>query len=134
MILYMVGKLAPNSTHSTRGLVKYVPDRAIFVPSSLKTGTNLLHPLPPQSLNGSLVVTASGVPWKPSTLLIQNGGAMKHFHLPFRWLNEHVALLVSRATEIHGAGPTSLGIEEGRSAGVLIPPTRPYQRRRLAIS
>ena len=27
MIPYMVGKIAPNSTHSTRGLVKYVPGR-----------------------------------------------------------------------------------------------------------
>ena len=30
------------------------PVGAIFVPSPLKTGTNLLHPLPPQSLNGSV--------------------------------------------------------------------------------
>ena len=29
------------------------PVGAIFVPSPLKTGTNLLHPLPPQSLNGA---------------------------------------------------------------------------------
>ena len=35
MIPYMIGKLAPNSTHSTRGFVKYVPDRGCFrsVPS-----------------------------------------------------------------------------------------------------
>ena len=35
MILYMVGKLAPNSPHFTRGLVKYVPGRGYFraVPS-----------------------------------------------------------------------------------------------------
>ena len=35
MILYMVGKLALNPTHSTRGLVKYVPGRSYFraVPS-----------------------------------------------------------------------------------------------------
>ena len=30
MIPYKVGKLAPNSTHSTSGLVKYVPDRGYF--------------------------------------------------------------------------------------------------------
>ena len=35
MIPYMIGKLAPNSTHSTRGLVKYAPNRGCFraVPS-----------------------------------------------------------------------------------------------------
>ena len=35
MILYMGGKLAPNSPHFTRGLVKYVPGRGYFraVPS-----------------------------------------------------------------------------------------------------
>ena len=35
MIPYMVGKLAPNPTHFTRGLVKYVPGRGYFraVPS-----------------------------------------------------------------------------------------------------
>ena len=35
MIPYMVGKLAPNVSHLTRGLVKYVPGRGFFraVPS-----------------------------------------------------------------------------------------------------
>ena len=35
MIPYMVGKLAPNLSHSTRGLVEYVPGRSYFrtVPS-----------------------------------------------------------------------------------------------------
>ena len=35
MIPYMVGNLAPNSSHFTRGLVKYVPGRGCFraVPS-----------------------------------------------------------------------------------------------------
>ena len=35
MIPYMVGKLAPISSHLTRGLVKYVPGRGYFrdVPS-----------------------------------------------------------------------------------------------------
>ena len=46
MISYMVGKLAPNPTHFTGGLNTYVPGRGYFVPFPLKTGTNLLHPLP----------------------------------------------------------------------------------------
>ena len=33
------------------------PGGAIFVPSPPKTGTNLRHPLPPQSLNDYIVVT-----------------------------------------------------------------------------
>ena len=36
-----VGKLAPNSTHVTRGSVKNSPGGAVFVPSPFKTGTNL---------------------------------------------------------------------------------------------
>ena len=49
MIPYMVGKLAPNSSHLTRRLVKYVSGRGYFrtIPSKKKTGTNLLHPPPP---------------------------------------------------------------------------------------
>ena len=47
MIPYVVGKLAPNSSHLTRGLVKFVPVGTIFVPFPPKTGTNMLHPLPP---------------------------------------------------------------------------------------
>ena len=41
MIPYMVGKLAPNSTHFTRKLVKYIPGRAYFRAVPSKTGTNL---------------------------------------------------------------------------------------------
>ena len=56
MIPYMVGKLAPNSSHLTRGLVNMSPVGATFVPFPPKTGTNLLHPRPPpQSLNGSFM-------------------------------------------------------------------------------
>ena len=34
----------PNSTHSTRGLVKYFPVRGYYRAVPSKTGTNLLHP------------------------------------------------------------------------------------------
>ena len=54
MIPYMVGKLVPNPTYYTRGLVKYVPGRGYLGAVPSQTGTNLLHPLPPQSLNGSI--------------------------------------------------------------------------------
>ena len=54
MIPYMVGKLAPNSSHLTRGRSNMSPVGAIFVPFPPKTGTKLLQPPPtPQSLNGS---------------------------------------------------------------------------------
>ena len=38
MIPYMVGKLAPNSSHLTRGLVKYVPGRGFFRAVSYQNG------------------------------------------------------------------------------------------------
>ena len=52
MIPYMVGKLAPNSSHLTRGLVKYVSGRGYFhaVPSQ-NGDKHVTPPPPPQSLN-----------------------------------------------------------------------------------
>ena len=38
MIPYMVGKLAPNSSHLTRGLVKYVLGRSYFRAVSYQNG------------------------------------------------------------------------------------------------
>ena len=53
VIPYMVGKLAPNSSHFTRGLVKYVPGRDYFRAVLSQNGDSLLHTRPPpQSLNG----------------------------------------------------------------------------------
>ena len=43
---YMVGKLAPDATHFTRGLVKYIPGRGYFRAVHPKTGINLLHVRP----------------------------------------------------------------------------------------
>ena len=43
--------------------------RAIFVPSPLKTGTKLLHPLPPQSLNGS-VISKRAVPTRVNIIAL----------------------------------------------------------------
>ena len=54
MIPYMVGKLAPNLSHLTRGLVKYVPGRGYFRAVSLQNGDTFVTSPPPQSLNGSL--------------------------------------------------------------------------------
>ena len=53
MIPYMVGKLAPNSSHLTRGLVKYVPGRGYFRAISSQNGDKFVTSPPPQSLNGS---------------------------------------------------------------------------------
>ena len=54
MIPYMVGRLAPNSSHSTRGLVKYVSGRGYFRAVSSQNGDKIVtSPPPPQSLNGS---------------------------------------------------------------------------------
>ena len=47
MIPYMVGKLGLNSSHLTRGLVKYVSGRGYFRAVSSQTGGKLSHPRPP---------------------------------------------------------------------------------------
>ena len=55
MIPYMVGKLAPNSSHLTSGLVKYVSGRGYFrAVSSQNWDKFVTSPSPPQSLNGSV--------------------------------------------------------------------------------
>ena len=56
MIPYMVGKLAPNLSHFTRGLAKYVPGRGYFraIPSQNRD-KYVTSPTPPQSLNWSAV-------------------------------------------------------------------------------
>ena len=48
MISYMVGNLVPYSSHSTRGLVKYVPGRGYFRAVSSQNGDkNVTSPSPP---------------------------------------------------------------------------------------
>ena len=54
MIPYMVSKLAPNSSHLTWGLVKYVPGRSYFRAVPTQNGDKYVtSPPPPQSLNWS---------------------------------------------------------------------------------
>ena len=47
MIPYIVGKLAPNPTHSIRGLVKYVPGRVYFRAVSSQNGDKIVTSPPP---------------------------------------------------------------------------------------
>ena len=47
MIPYMVGKLAPNSSHLTRGLIKDVPGRGYFRAVSSLNGDKYVTPPPP---------------------------------------------------------------------------------------
>ena len=47
MIPYMVGKLAPNSSHLTKGLVKYVPGRGYFRAVSSQNGDGSVTSPPP---------------------------------------------------------------------------------------
>ena len=54
MIPYIVGKLAPSSSHLTRVLVKYVPGRGYFRAIPSQNGDKFVTtPPPPQSLNGT---------------------------------------------------------------------------------
>ena len=58
MIPYMVGKLAPNASHLTRGLVKYVPGRdySCAVPSQ-KGDKYVTSPPPPPIVELVLIIT-----------------------------------------------------------------------------
>ena len=47
MIPYMVGNLASNGTHSTRGLVKYVPGRGYFRAIPSQNGDKIVTSRPP---------------------------------------------------------------------------------------
>ena len=47
MIPYMVGKLAPNLSHLTRGLVKYVSGRGYFRAVLSQNGDKYVTPPPP---------------------------------------------------------------------------------------
>ena len=47
MILYMVGKLAPNSSHLTRGLVRYVSGRDYFRTVPSQNGDKIVTSPPP---------------------------------------------------------------------------------------
>ena len=50
MIPYMVGKLAPISSHLTRGLVKYVPGRGYFRAVSSHNGVKFVTSPPPSNV------------------------------------------------------------------------------------
>ena len=54
MIPYMVGKLAPNPTHVTRGLIKYFSGRGYSRAVPSQNGDKFVTPPPPQSLNDFL--------------------------------------------------------------------------------
>ena len=54
MIPYLVSKLAPNLSHLTKGLVKYVPGRSYFRAVPSKNGDKYVTSPPPQSLNWSV--------------------------------------------------------------------------------
>ena len=47
MIPYMVDKLAPNSSHLSRGLVKYVPGRSYFRAVPSQNGDKIVTSPPP---------------------------------------------------------------------------------------
>ena len=61
---HMVGKLAPNSTHFTKGLVNYIPGRRSFRAVPSQNGDKFVSsPPPPQSLNRSSVRTVRVREW-----------------------------------------------------------------------
>ena len=56
MIPYMVGKLAANSSHLTRGVVKYVPGRGYFRAVPSQSEDKYVTSPPPQSLNFAVFI------------------------------------------------------------------------------
>ena len=50
MTPYMAGKLAPDPTHFTRGLVKYVPDKGYFRAVPSQHGDKFVTSPPPPNL------------------------------------------------------------------------------------
>ena len=56
MIPYIVGKLAPNSSHLTRGLVKYVLGRGYFRAVSSQNGDKIVTSPPPPIVVDTVVV------------------------------------------------------------------------------
>ena len=69
MILYMVGRLAPNSSHSTTGLVKYVSGRGYFRAVSSQNGDKIVTFPPPPIVeriggNTSGNISYFAVPWE----------------------------------------------------------------------
>ena len=67
---YMVGKLAPNSSHLTRGLVKYASGRGYFRTVPSQNG-NKRFTSPPftQSLTGLRCNTVVHISCKPETFV-----------------------------------------------------------------
>ena len=59
MISYMIGKLVPNSSHSTRGLVKYVPGRGYFRAVSSQNGDTIVTSPPPPPIVERILMTYS---------------------------------------------------------------------------
>ena len=81
MIPYMVGKLAPNSTHFNRGLVKEVPGRGYFCSVPSQNGDKFVtSPSPPQSLNDSSSIRLIEVDLRHQTQTLRQPLAA-HSHL-----------------------------------------------------
>ena len=55
MILHIVDKLAPNSSHLTTGLVNYVPGRGCFRAVSSQNGDKIVTSPPPPPIVGRLL-------------------------------------------------------------------------------
>ena len=62
MIPYMVGKLAPNLSHLTRGLVKYVSGRSYFCAVPSKNGDKYVTSPPPLPIVGLVMLSVDFPP------------------------------------------------------------------------
>ena len=71
----MVGKLAPNSNHSTRGLVKYVPGRGYFCAVPSQNGAKNVTSPPPTIVER--VLRAFGINADQWTIEAQDEGGWR---------------------------------------------------------
>ena len=93
MIPYMVGKLAPNSTHFTKGLVKYVPGRGYFRAVPSQNGDNFVTSPPPPIFERlillftqvPILVRFDGTIVDISTILLQCTNNTTVFMLGYDW-------------------------------------------------
>ena len=103
----MVGKLASNSTHFTRVLVKDIPGRVFFLAAFSQNGDKIETSLPPPYVERLLVVVPISVELLatqavPVDLLELHAGAVEEGRVDFVVL-EHTAheLLSEKAVAIH---------------------------------
>ena len=90
MIPYMVGKLVPNPTHHTKGLVKYVPGRGYFGAVPSQNGEKNVTSPPPSIvelvISGRFILLFLGGRGVAEVMFSLSGVTFKLFYFDFVFL------------------------------------------------